>query len=348
MRSMADPLHEFVEKVVADLSAEISECSTRIGKRVIVHRNVCTERAELLSLPPPGAISANRCCRLIETGDGWIAANMPREADLEAVPAWTGCALDADPWKAIVDCARSFSAREFAASAQILSLAVAEVGSVRSTDYAPVSWRMGEPRAEPRSGLRVLDVSDLWAGPLCGVFFAAAGCDVLKINTQRALRSSPLAFDKRLNGGKKQLSLDLRHPPDLAALKRELRACDVVITSARPRAFDQLGLSPSAIFAEHPSLIWIAITGYGWQAPNAMRVGFGDDAAAAGGLVNWKLDKHPVFVGDALADPLTGLVAALAGFQAIVEGGGVLIDAALARTAAGVAHSAAFNSGPAQ
>lgn len=76
--------------------------------------------------------------------------------------------------------------------------------------------------------------------------------------------------------------------------------------------------------------------------------GIGDDAAAAGGLVNWKLDKHPVFVGDALADPLTGLVAALAGFQAIVEGGGVLIDAALARTAAGVAHSAAFNSGPAQ
>ncbi len=343
MRSTTDPMIEAIEQTVARLSAEIAKSSALIGTRVNVRSDVCTERAELLSLPQPGAVSANRCCRLIRTSDGWIAVNLPRDTDLLSVPAWIGCALDADPWIAIVDEARSRFANELTASAQILGLAVAEVGSVRTGDYTPVSLRMGELRNKRRTAsrrLRVLDISDLWAGPLCGALFAAADCDVAKINTARSTRSASPAFEKRLNGLKTKLLLDFRDPLDVRTLAKELLTCDVVITSARPRAFEQLGLPPSPIFEENPGLVWVAITGYGWSAPNAMRVGFGDDAAAAGGLVNWSADGHPTFVGDAIADPLTGLVAALAAFRAVADGGGVLIDAALARTAAGVTHSA--------
>ena len=64
---------------------------------------------------------------------------------------------------------------------------------------------------------------------------------------------------------------------------------------------------------------------------------FGDDAAAAGGLVRWTPSGAPRFLGDALADPITGLAAALGALKGLDEGGGVLVDVALARLAAGAA-----------
>jgi crotonobetainyl-CoA:carnitine CoA-transferase CaiB-like acyl-CoA transferase len=111
---------------------------------------------------------------------------------------------------------------------------------------------------------------------------------------------------------------------------------DVVISSARSRAFEQLGLAPATLFAERPDLVWVAISGYGWTGEAADRIAFGDDAAAAGGLVSWTA-RGPRFLGDALADPLTGLAAAAGALRALADGGGVIVDAALARAAAGAA-----------
>lgn len=91
--------------------------------------------------------------------------------------------------------------------------------------------------------------------------------------------------------------------------------------------------------AARPGLVWIAITGHGWTGPGAQRAGFGDDAAVAGGLVDWAGDE-PRFAGDALADPLTGLAAALADLDAMQRGGGVLVDVSLAVTAACAAQAA--------
>jgi crotonobetainyl-CoA:carnitine CoA-transferase CaiB-like acyl-CoA transferase len=65
-------------------------------------------------------------------------------------------------------------------------------------------------------------------------------------------------------------------------------------------------------------------------------VGFGDDTAAAGGLVRWT-SGGPRFLGDALADPVTGLAAAVGTLRALEQGGGLLVDVALARSAAGTA-----------
>ena len=91
-----------------------------------------------------------------------------------------------------------------------------------------------------------------------------------------------------------------------------VQAADVLITSARPRAFAGLGLDPRAVSRPIPGLTWVAITGYGWTGEAAARVSFGDDAAAAGGLVRWTAGGQPRFMGDALADPVTGLAAAWA------------------------------------
>jgi crotonobetainyl-CoA:carnitine CoA-transferase CaiB-like acyl-CoA transferase len=73
---------------------------------------------------------------------------------------------------------------------------------------------------------------------------------------------------------------------------------------------------------------------------NADRLAYGDDAAAAGGLVRWGPKGAPKFIGDALADPLTGFAAAAAGLEAMRQGGGFLVDAALARAAASAAGRA--------
>jgi crotonobetainyl-CoA:carnitine CoA-transferase CaiB-like acyl-CoA transferase len=101
-----------------------------------------------------------------------------------------------------------------------------------------------------------------------------------------------------------------------------------------------LGLAPAEMFAANPSLVWVAITGYGWTGAAGMRVGFGDDTAAAGGLVRWTQKGEPRFAGDALSDPVTGLAAALGALQALAGGGGVLVDAAMASAAAAAAAMA--------
>jgi crotonobetainyl-CoA:carnitine CoA-transferase CaiB-like acyl-CoA transferase len=82
--------------------------------------------------------------------------------------------------------------------------------------------------------------------------------------------------------------------------------------------------------------VWASITGYGRAAPGRDWVAFGDDAAAAGGLVVWDEDG-PCFCADAVADPLTGLAAASAILTALREGGRWLIDAAMAGVSAQLA-----------
>ena len=114
----------------------------------------------------------------------------------------------------------------------------------------------------------------------------------------------------------------------------------VLITSARPHALARLGLDEARLFQINPDLLWIAITAHGWSGDAAMRVGFGDDCAAAGGLVRWD-DGAPRFLGDALADPLTGMTAATFALEALAKGKGGLLDVSLARTAATFAKAMA-------
>jgi crotonobetainyl-CoA:carnitine CoA-transferase CaiB-like acyl-CoA transferase len=104
------------------------------------------------------------------------------------------------------------------------------------------------------------------------------------------------------------VALDLDEPGGRAALRALVRAADVVIEASRPRALESLGVGAETVMTDRRPRTWVRITGHGRTA-GANRVAFGDDAAVAGGLVAW--DAHgPVFAGDAIADPLTGLFAA--------------------------------------
>jgi crotonobetainyl-CoA:carnitine CoA-transferase CaiB-like acyl-CoA transferase len=93
--------------------------------------------------------------------------------------------------------------------------------------------------------------------------------------------------------------------------------------------------------ADHPGLVWVSITGYGREGDAAQRVAFGDDAAAAGGLVGRDGGGDPVFCGDAIADPLTGAMAALVSALSLADGGGRLLDVPMAGVAAWAAGASA-------
>lgn len=318
------------------LAGRISDQAAALGWRGAFDLTGLTDRSGDLDLGAPGLVSPNGSCRLVRAADGWLAVNLPRPDDLDLVPAW----LDGGSAEALDEMAARRPWRALVAGARELGLPVAGVGEIAASGAAAPLLPAGRPGPRPQATVRVLDLSTLWAGPLCGAVLAAYGADVVKVESTRRPdpgRAATPDFFRRLNGAKADLALDFTDADGRARLGEMILAADVVITSARPRAFAQMGLAPAALFAQRPSLVWVAVTGYGWTGEAAERVAFGDDAAAAGGLVRWMPDGAPNFLGDALADPLTGLSAAAGALQGLALGGGVIVDAALARTAAGAA-----------
>lgn len=327
---------------IAALIAEAEAASARLGRPISIDPRVLTERAALTGLTRQGQMSCGGGARLLEARDGWLAVNLPRPTDLLSVPAWVGGGLDEDPWHAVERGVRGRFIDDLVESGRRLDLAVSRVG-VGGARRDPVTLRaMAAPAAmgRPPERLLVIDLSSLWAGPLCGHLLAEAGAQVIKIESLSRpdpVRLAAPAFFDRLHAGKESVALDFREEGDLERLRTLLLRADVVISSARPRAFEQLGLEPESVFAGNPSLVWVAITGHGWTGEGRNAIGFGDDAAAAAGLVAQDGAGRPLFAGDALADPLTGLAAAGGALEAIRRGGGFLVDASLVGAAGFVA-----------
>ena len=309
---------------------------------------VYAERAAELGLTRRGATSANGTARLVEAADGWVAVNLARPDDMAAVPAWIGCGLDDDPWPAIVQGARRRSAAELAEAAQELAIPVAVVGmqddvqhQARGHIEGVRTERRAPGRGEAVRAPLVVDLSSLWAGPLCAQLLGLAGARVVKVESLTrpdAARFGPRAFFDRLHSGQESVVLDFTTSEGRRQLARLIARADVVIEASRPRALEQLGVELEAAFAANPSLVWVSLTAYGRTGPWRNRVGFGDDAAAAGGLVVWEAGR-PMFVGDALADPIAGVTAATAALGALAAGGGMLVDVALREVAAFVAEA---------
>ncbi len=178
----------------------------------------------------------------------------------------------------------------------------------------------------------VIDLSSLWAGPLCGSLLAEAGCRVVKVEDPArpdGTRRGPRSFFDLMHAGKQSVALDLTSTKGRDALRELCIRADVVITSARPRALEPLGLFPP------PAPIWVAITGYGLTGPWRDRVAFGDDAAVAAGLcaVSPPDDPRPRFCGDAVADPVAGLLATLGALALLRNQRSGTVDIALREAA---------------
>ena len=313
------------------------------------------ERAALSGLQRQGAISCGGSTRLLRAADGWFAVALARSEDLDLVPAWLERAapLD-DPWSAVADAARLTSAAELVDRAAMLGLPAASLPE-RSYEARRTGTLFGElpvcaaevsglpaPAPAPVRALRgtvVVDLSSLWAGPLCGSLLAAAGASVVKVeSTGRpdGARRGPQAFFDLLNAGKRSVALDLTRADGRRALTDLVGSADVVIEASRPRALEQLGIDAIRIVSGTGPTVWASITGHGRTGPGRDRVAFGDDAAVAGGLVCWDGDQ-PCFCADAVADPVAGVVAAAAVLDALARGGRWLLDVSMATVASHLA-----------
>lgn len=295
------------------------------------------ERAAAAGFVRSGATTCGGAGRLLRAADGWVAVNLARDDDLASVPAWLEVDDGGEPWAAVVATVPGRATAELVARAVLLGMPVAALGEVPApAPPGPVTATRlddevdgaGDPPPPLDRPPLVADLSSLWAGPLCTRLLADRGADVVKVESPTrpdGARRGPRAFFERLHAGKRSLVADLRS----AEVRDLLAAADVVVEASRPRALRQAGLHAEELRPR----VWLSITGYGRAVD---RVAFGDDAAVAGGLVAWD-EAGPVFLADAVADPLTGIAAAAAVVAALEQGGRWVLDAPMAGVAAHVA-----------
>jgi hypothetical protein len=288
------------------------------------------ERAAAAGFHRSGTRTCGGAGRLLRAADGWVAVNLPRDDDQAAVPAWLRAEEETDPWAAVEAAVPGRTREELVDRARLLGLAVSALGEVAAPPEPVPAVRWGD--ADPvRRAPVVVDLSALWAGPLCTRLLAERGAHVVRVESPSrpdGARQGAPAFFERLHQGKTELVCDLQGP-ELRAL---LADADVVVVAARRRALHQLGL----VAEELQPRVWVSITGYGRAVD---RIAFGDDAAVAGGLVGVDAGG-PVFLADAVADPLSGIAAAVAVDAALRAGGRWLLDVSMSGVAAWVAAGA--------
>lgn len=265
--------------------------------------------------------------RLMPTRDGgWFALTLIRAEDRELLPALFGDAgLDVVDNDAIARAVGLHDCADLVSRGRDLGLPVA------SADETPVSPPVevlvcGPVRQRPPDHrLLVVDLSAIWAGPLAGHLFWLAGAEVVKVESltrpDLIRRDDPATFDL-INQGKASVVIDFASSAQKDALVALIRRADVVIESSRPRALKQLGIDAEALVREVPGLVWLSVTGHGASGEAANWTGIGNDCAVAGGLSRalGEVTGEIAYVGDAIADPLTGITGALEGWRAIVSG----------------------------
>lgn len=303
-------------------------------------------RTALTGQRPSDTVSASGHCRLVRALDGHVAVNLSRPHDLDVLEAWLLRPCADDPWAAVVETLAVTPATEAVERAQLVGTAAAAAVTpedARRDEQArsrgqhermsPVRFLpAGRTRRRRREPL-VVDLSALWAGPLCAQLLRQAGGRVVKVESRSrpdGARAGSPAFFALLNEGKEHATVDLGTEAGRRDLLAHVEAADLVIESSRPRAMAQLGIDPFDVVAASGG-VWVSITGYGRTGPWSNRVAFGDDAAVAAGLarVAADADGRPRFYGDATADPVSGLMAAVAVLAAWRSGASGVIDVAM-------------------
>lgn len=324
---------------------DLARLSAQLGRPVTVDPvALLGERAAIAGLGRRGGTSCGGATRLVRAADGWLAVGLARPDDVELVPAWLERDCGGDVWSTVVEAAASRRAGELVDRGRMLGLPVAGLPpTVDARAPAPAVRAVAvdgpAPAAKPLDEVVVADLGALWAGPLCGALLAAAGANVVKVESATrpdgARQGTPAFFDL-VNGGKRSVVLDLADAEGRRVLRELLGRVDVVIEASRSRALEQLGIDARSLIAGGGPQVWVSLTGYGREGPGRDWVAFGDDAAVAGGLVVWD-GLGPCFCADAVADPTSGLTAAVAVLDALALGGRWLLDVSMAGVAAGLA-----------
>jgi formyl-CoA transferase len=183
----------------------------------------------------------------------------------------------------------------------------------------------------PLAGLRLVELTTTWAGPLCGCIFADFGADVIKVEHpagEVARRAPPFLpgtdppvsfMHATTNRNKRSVTLDLRRPGAREVFLRLATTADVVVENFRPGTADGWGVGYADVRAVRPDVVYVSISGWGQWGPDHDRPGYDPLAQAASGFLslNGSPDGDPVKSPTFLADDLGGLHAALAALAAL-------------------------------
>jgi formyl-CoA transferase len=171
---------------------------------------------------------------------------------------------------------------------------------------------------KPLSGLRVIEIGQLIAGPFAAKILGDFGADIIKIEPPE--KGDPLRKWRLLHEGtsvwwasharnKRSLTLDLRQPEGQQVVKDLVQNADIVIENFRPGTLEKWGLGFEVLHAINPKLILLRVSGYGQTGPYRDRPGFGAIGEAMGGFryLSGEPGRPPVRVGVSIGDTLSGL-----------------------------------------
>jgi len=184
----------------------------------------------------------------------------------------------------------------------------------------------------PLSGLRVVDLTRVVAGPFCTALLADMGAEVIKVESPRdpdpvreqgAMRDGISWYFAQFNRNKKAISLDLYKDEGKEVLARLIASADVLASNYRPGVLDRMGFPPERLKALNPGLIHCDINGYGTGGPYAERPAFDFIAQAMSGFmsVNGRAGDPPLRAGPPMSDMIAGLYAAFGTCAALVGRG---------------------------
>ncbi len=216
---------------------------------------------------------------------------------------------------------------EWAAHPQGVAVAAEALVSVDRVGDAPI--RLATRADRPLSGVRVLELTHVLAGPVCGRVLAAHGADVLHVGAAHLPTVTPLVIDTGF--GKRSCHLDLRADGDRSTLRALLADADVVVRSFRPGA---LGIGPGDL---PPGGVLVSLSAYGHSGPWRGRRGFDSLVQLASGIAHRPAADRPVPLPAQALDHGTGWLAAYGAMVALRRraraGGTWHVRVSLARTA---------------
>lgn len=184
----------------------------------------------------------------------------------------------------------------------------------------------------PLEGVRVVNLTQVMAGPFCTLLLADLGADVIKVEppdggdlsrsmggAELHLKGDDNAPFLALNRNKRSVALDLKDPADHLSFRALARTADVVVENFRPGVVARLGLGYDTLSAENPGLVYVSISGFGQTGPYADRPGFDLIAQAMSGIlsVTGTPGGEPVKCGVPISDLAAGLYGALGALAAL-------------------------------
>lgn len=199
----------------------------------------------------------------------------------------------------------------------------------------------------PFEGVKILDFTQVLAGPYASYQLALLGADVIKVERREGedMRRTPLSREwaerglapafQAINGNKRSLTLDLQKPEAIAIVKKLAAQVDVVMENFRPGVMDKLGIGYEALSAINPKLIYCAVSGFGQTGPDRLRPGYDGKTQALSGImaITGHPETGPTRAGFAVCDVLSGATAAFGVSSALYQrdrtGKGQLIDVSM-------------------